>query len=150
MKLMWIVGVLAFLVGAAAAAAPAGAAVGGNSANAKLCQRGGWLKLFRESDGSTFANQGECVSYGAQGNTILTEPPNAWKAACEQVGGTFSVGPSGYPAPAYQYVCDSAPQTAYDVLLTICFGYPDAQGFAGQFPDGGPIGTWECLRAGTA
>ena len=50
MKRMWMVGVLALLLGAVAAA-PAGAAAGGNSANAKLCQNGGWKTLFR-SDGS--------------------------------------------------------------------------------------------------
>ena len=73
MKRMWIAGVLALAI-AALATTPAGAARG-NSANAKLCQKGGWKTLFR-SDGSTFANQGACVSYGAKGNTILTEPPN--------------------------------------------------------------------------
>jgi hypothetical protein len=50
-----------------AAAALAG---GGNSANAKLCQKGGWQTLVR-SDGSSFANQGACVSYAAQGGTLV-------------------------------------------------------------------------------
>ena len=68
-RIMWIAGVLA-LVGAAVAAPPTGAAAGGNSANAKLCQKDGWKTLYR-GDGSTFANQGDCVSYGAHGKTIL-------------------------------------------------------------------------------
>lgn len=44
----------------------AAAANGGNSANAKLCQQGGWETLTR-SDGSSFANTGACVSYAARG-----------------------------------------------------------------------------------
>ena len=44
----------------------------GNSANAMLCAS--WQTLFR-ADGSTFANRDECVSYGAMGGVILTEPP---------------------------------------------------------------------------
>lgn len=47
---------------------------GGNSANAKACQKGGWASLYRE-DGSTFADQGACVSYAAKGGKLLTEPP---------------------------------------------------------------------------
>ena len=42
---------------------------GGNSANAKACEKGGWTELQR-SNGTTFANQGECVSHGAQGGTF--------------------------------------------------------------------------------
>ena len=42
---------------------------GGNSANAKLCQKNGWKKLLR-SDGTAFRNQGDCVSYAAQGGTL--------------------------------------------------------------------------------
>ena len=45
---------------------------GGNSANAKLCQKGGWETWVR-ADQTTFANQGACVSYAAQGG-ILTAP----------------------------------------------------------------------------
>src|SRR5688500_18034662 len=88
MNRRWVVGVLALVVVVALTATPAVAA--GNSDNAKLCQKGGWKTLFR-SDGSTFANQGECVGYGAKGGTILTDPPNAWQAGCERAGGTFSI-----------------------------------------------------------
>jgi hypothetical protein len=54
------------VLGLGAAAAIAG---GGNSANAQLCQKGGWMSLVR-SDGTGFGNQGDCVSYGAQGGTL--------------------------------------------------------------------------------
>ena len=59
--------VLAGLVlGIGAATASGG---GGNSANAKSCQKKGWMELVR-SDGTAFRNQGDCVSYGAQGGTL--------------------------------------------------------------------------------
>lgn len=44
----------------------------GNSANAGLCQKGGWQNLAPlETPWVPFGNQGECVSYGAHGNTIV-------------------------------------------------------------------------------
>ena len=52
-----------------ALASPARAAVG-NSANAKACQNNGWNTLLT-SEGTAFKNQGDCVSYGAQGGTYL-------------------------------------------------------------------------------
>ena len=67
MKRIWMVGVLALLVGAVAAT-PAGAAA--KVDNAKLCQKDGWKTLSR-SDGSKFANQGDCVSFTARGGPIF-------------------------------------------------------------------------------
>ncbi len=46
---------------------------GGNSANAQKCQKGGW-QTFVRSDGSAFANQGECVSYAAKGGSLQPKP----------------------------------------------------------------------------
>lgn len=79
---------------AAPASAAPGGGNGGNSGNAKLCQKGGWESLYRE-DGSTFANQDECVSYGAQGGVILDEPPGSpYQQWCKSAGGTYTgVGP---------------------------------------------------------
>jgi hypothetical protein len=57
------------IVPTVAFATAAGAAPGGNSANAKACQKGGWQNLVR-ADQTPFANQGECVSYGAQGGPL--------------------------------------------------------------------------------
>jgi hypothetical protein len=54
--------------------ATATAAKGGNSENAHLCQKGGWMNL-QGSDGTQFANQDECVSFGAHGGTIVPKPP---------------------------------------------------------------------------
>jgi hypothetical protein len=73
------------LVLCVAAAGPAAAAKGGNSENAKRCQKGGWQSLF-DANGGRFANQGDCVSYGAQGGTLYT---SAGQAVCETFGGTF-------------------------------------------------------------
>ena len=154
MKRMWIVGVLVLGM-AGMAATPAGAV--GNNANAKLCQKDGWKTLFR-SDGSTFANQGACVSYAAHGNAILTEPPeppNAWKAACEQGGGTFSVTNEGFagnplPLPQYAYRCETVSAETVNVLIQICGGYPDDL-HADFFIDRTlGIALVVCVRAGTA
>jgi hypothetical protein len=60
---------LATLVAALVFAAGALAANGGNSANAKLCQKGGWQTLM-DSSAEPFASDGRCVSYGAQGGAI--------------------------------------------------------------------------------
>jgi len=43
---------------------------GGNSANAKLCQKGGWQTL-QSSTGGTFTSEEACVSYGALGGTLF-------------------------------------------------------------------------------
>lgn len=43
---------------------------GGNSANAKFCQKGGWQEL-QSNTGDTFASQDECVSYGAEGGSLF-------------------------------------------------------------------------------
>ena len=69
---------------------------GGNSANAKLCQKGGWQILF-QSTGGGFASEDACVAYGAQGGTISTTNPNPYPASnadCTAIGGTFSTDPS--------------------------------------------------------
>jgi len=148
MKRIWMIGVLALVV-AAVAATPAGAA--GNSPNAKLCQKDGWKALTR-SDGSKFANHGDCVSYGAQGNTIA---PNAWKTACEQAGVTFSVSDkdvfgTALTPPAFAYACIPVTEQQYvDALLGIRTSYPDWDLSLWFGRPNGP-GTAECIRRGTA
>jgi hypothetical protein len=66
---------------------------GGNSANAKLCQKGGWQTLYR-SDGSSFVSEEACVSYAAEGGTLSAIPPVFQQAAshCTAAGGTFTIG----------------------------------------------------------
>ena len=94
-------------------AGPAFAAKGGNNDTANLCQHGGW-KAF-----GTFANQGDCVNDGARGSAPFG---TAGKAACDGIGGTFTLdathgrwtcnydtNDSGIPEnpPALQTACDT-------------------------------------------
>ena len=60
---------VATLVSALVFADGALAVKGGNAANAKLCQKGGW-QILMDSSMTTFPSEGECVSYGAQGGAI--------------------------------------------------------------------------------
>lgn len=55
---------------ALAVGAPLVAAKGGNSLNAKSCQKGGWMNLQR-SDGTLFTSEQACTSYGAKGGTLM-------------------------------------------------------------------------------
>jgi hypothetical protein len=57
------------LVAALVFAGGALAAGGGNSANAKLCQKDGWQTLM-DSSAAAFPSQGACVSYGAHGGAV--------------------------------------------------------------------------------
>jgi hypothetical protein len=133
------------------AATSASAAAGGNAANAKLCQKDGWKTLYR-GDGSTFVNQGDCVSYGAQGNTILLAP-NFWKATCEQDGGAFSIsntytdGVTPLPPGWYAYVCSPVSFGALAVLAPLCSSYPDFVTTVVVSVSG--IQSVYCLRSGT-
>jgi len=45
------------------------AAGGGNAANAKLCQKGGWSTLM-DTSGKKFANEDACVGYAAHGGPV--------------------------------------------------------------------------------
>lgn len=45
----------------------------GNSDAAHLCQQGGWQNVMG-SDGTLFRNQGDCVSFAAQGGTLVPIP----------------------------------------------------------------------------
>src|SRR3954452_16267026 len=67
---------------------------GGNSATAKLCQKGGWQTLVR-SDGTPFADEQACTSYGAQGGTPMPPPPPKTQAQldCESFGEMYSSDP---------------------------------------------------------
>lgn len=68
-----VVAVVVSLAVAASIGVVSASAAGGNSANAKLCQKGAWVNLVR-SDGTTFANEEACVSYAAQGGTPMAKP----------------------------------------------------------------------------
>jgi hypothetical protein len=76
---------LALSVGLATATAG-----GGNSAAAKACQKGGWKNWVR-ADHTAFKNDGDCVSYAAQGGT-LTPPKPQSQIDCETADGVYSAG----------------------------------------------------------
>jgi hypothetical protein len=116
---MALCALFALTVGVTAASADGG----GNSADAHLCQNGGWQSLFT-STGATFANQDQCVSYAAQGGTIFTTPSPfpATKSACEALGGTFSTDPStSFDGPSaggtFVWTCNNGPSQAFSVSL---------------------------------
>ena len=95
---------------------------GGNSANAKLCQKGGWQTLYR-SDGSSFAKDGECVSYAAHGGTLSAIPPVFQQAAsdCTAAGSNFTIGNGAGVA----WTCGPLPfdQTLSSTLAGDCNAY---------------------------
>jgi hypothetical protein len=88
-RLVLVLFALVFALTVGIAAANAG--TGGNSANAKLCQKNGWQTLYR-SDGSAFASEEDCVSYAAQGGTLTKKTKS--QLDCEAIGGTFSTDPA--------------------------------------------------------
>jgi hypothetical protein len=105
---------------------PAATAGDGNSEAAKACHQGGWQDLER-ADGTLFKNQGECVSYAAQGGVPTTNPA---AAACEAFSGaTFSTDPStdGTSTPGFEFIwsCNGHAWTsAFEAFLALgpeCF-----------------------------
>jgi hypothetical protein len=116
-----------------AAAASAG---GGNSANAHLCQHGGWQTLSR-SGGSSFTSVGDCVSYAAQGGTLQGAYPQT-AAICVHFGGTFGVGgpdlvQAGAPGAGVIWVCNGVPGgapsvTEIEVLAPQCTADTNGRG----------------------
>jgi hypothetical protein len=92
---------------------------GGNSAHAKACQRGGWMKLVR-SDQRSFKNQGACVSYGAHGGTLLAAADRAYCA------------PSGPPTFGQCFYTANASL----MLAELDFDFAASSGPGGQTPSG--------------
>ena len=67
--------VIAVIVGCSSSA-PVAAASGGNSAIAKLCQKGGWQAVVGSNGTSlAFPSQDACVSYGASGGALYQPAP---------------------------------------------------------------------------
>ena len=91
--------VIALTVGIATATAG-----GGNSANAKKCQKDGWQTLVT-STGQTFANEEACTSYGARGGVLYPLPQapclnGGWQAPAQRSDGT----PFGSQSDCISYV----------------------------------------------
>ena len=73
----------------------------GNSASAHACQHGGCTQLVR-ADGSSFANQGDCVAHWALvhspgGGVVAPRVHHAWSEACTSDGGLLYDDVAGVP-----------------------------------------------------
>lgn len=128
-------GLVVLSVGVATAAA--GNGNGGNSGNAKLCQKDGWQSLYTSTGG--FSSEDECVAYAAQGGTLETTPPPP-PDLCAYYGGTYSTDPStdGFllQASTVLWTCNGWPFTSTDLssklnaLTTDCTDYSGGNAYA--------------------
>jgi hypothetical protein len=126
---------LALCVGLALAVGVATAAAS-NSDAAHACQNGGWQNLVR-TDGTVFSNQGDCVSYGAHGGTLVAKVSGP-KQVAEP---TFNYGPTcSVTVPytpglnTYLYGVNGYSQdTPITHDVTITAGVDGAAGTAAQF-----------------
>jgi hypothetical protein len=121
-----------------ALAAPSAAMAGGNSDTAHACQQNGWQTVVRQ-DGTSFANQGDCVSYGAHGGTLKNKPtPPATQAVSAPVFNidtkTCSVTvPYTAGIDTILYGVNGQPETPITHDVTVTGGLDGATGTAPQF-----------------
>jgi hypothetical protein len=95
---------------AALAVGVSAAAGDGNSDAAHACQQGGYLNLQR-SDGSSFTNVGDCVSYFAQGGTAFPACTPTTTSGCLVFDHTVMPGvpnPFGFPNPGWTVTVNAA------------------------------------------
>jgi hypothetical protein len=88
-KYLTFLAIAAIALTAGIATATAG---GGNSANAKKCQKDGWQTLVT-STGATFSSEEQCTSYAARGGTVYpaSQAPclnGGWQAPAQRSDGT--------------------------------------------------------------
>lgn len=108
---------------------PAQAAKGGNSANAKKCQKGGWQDLYSSTGG--FSSEKECTSYAARGGTLSTTPPTPpsqyplASAKCAELGGTWTE--RGGPDFGETFRCSDGSRELTDGEADALFQECDAQ-----------------------
>ena len=63
---------------------------GGNSANAKKCQKNGWQALVNAT-GSAFTSEDECTAYAAHGGSLYSAAPclnGGWQSPAQRSDGT--------------------------------------------------------------
>jgi hypothetical protein len=63
---------------------------GGNSVNAKKCQKNGWQTLVT-STGATFTSEEQCTSYAARGGALYSAAPclnDGWQSPAQRSDGT--------------------------------------------------------------
>ena len=119
-----------------ALAAPSAAMAGGNSDTAHTCQQNGWQTVVRQ-DGTSFASQGDCVSYGAHGG-VLKPKPTGPIAVSEPTFGldvnTCSVRIPVTPGiDTVLYGVSGYPETPITKNVTVTGGLDGAPDTAGQF-----------------
>lgn len=80
---MWVglFAALALVFSTGIVSPPALAQDPGNSGAAHACQQGGYQDL-RRADGTSFKNAGDCVSYAAQGGSLLAPPDLTTSKTC--------------------------------------------------------------------
>jgi hypothetical protein len=90
-------------------------------------------------DGSSFANQGDCVSYGAHGGTLVAKSQSQFD--CESFGGTFSTGTT-----PFLWTCRGVVSTGtvdwnqkFDQLAADCVADALAAGFLSSITSAGPL-----------
>jgi hypothetical protein len=120
---------LVFALGVVVAPAPAG---NSTSDNVKLCK--GWqidldgihLTVFVRSDGSSFGNFADCVTYAAKGGAVVPKS----QFDCESYGGTFVIGAMPMLWTCVGWVNNGADfQDKFDQLAADCVGDALAAGF---------------------
>jgi hypothetical protein len=125
------IGALMIALSATVVSGAAAKSGGGNSLNAKLCQKNGWEQLVT-STGASFTSEGQCTSYAAGGGTLYTANAfheSQWQATCQGAGGTFSTDTNTWGCTGF----DSYDQPTYDALAPICTA-------AGGSPSGEALG----------
>jgi hypothetical protein len=115
-RLLVALAMIALLV--AMAAAPTVAKDAGKSA----CKDGGWTTWVR-ADGSAFVDQGSCVSYVAEGGTLMQ--PTTFRSTCEGLGGGYhewisAEGVSAGPACTWSVIAQADLDAAYSALQGYC------------------------------
>ena len=68
------------------------------------------------SDGSVFASEEDCTSYGAQGGTVTADPHPEARAVCVSYGGTFRLGGAD---PRVLWTCGDIPYTSDEDLYAV-------------------------------
>lgn len=96
----------------------------GNSGAAQACQQGGYLD-YTDADGNPFRNTGQCVSYAAQGGTLVPVPTTAVYLDEE----AWTIGATGFAPNSLLYVDRVFEPSGYSHRF---LGFTDADGTWGR------------------
>jgi hypothetical protein len=133
MKSAFALAVVAAIVSTLAVTGGALAAKGGNSTNAKLCQKGNWQELM-DSSATSFSSQDECVSYGAEGGAIYALARIEVELCDNQPFDGICVDTSGYGLEPTTVV--ETTLTKNDAFLKLQGQFVQADGTVGGLPFG--------------